>query len=360
MTTVARPEGVALVKLSALGDIVHALPVAATLRAWWPDVRITWVVEQRHAGVLEGHPAIDTVVTVDTRRWRRARRPGTIRDTVGEIAGVRRRLRLDRADVAIDLQGLLKSAAVTAAVGAPIRIGFDARRCREPLAALLTNRHVLPPPAARHVVDQYLALLAPFGVAAPPRIDFRLPCDPSAEVDIGAFFAGSGLVARDRLVVLNPGAARAEKQWAPSRFAALAQRLVGDVAARVLVLWGPGEDSMARAIAGDAPKVAVAPPTTLHAMLAVLRRASVLVSADTGPLHLGAALGVPCVGLFGPTSAERNGPYGRGHRTFQSPTHAMDGIDVAPVAQAVVELLERTTTRAPLGAGAHGGGGSAS
>ncbi|MBI2216386.1 MAG: lipopolysaccharide heptosyltransferase I [Candidatus Rokubacteria bacterium] len=338
-------RSIAIVKLSALGDIVHVLPVAAALRARWADARLAWVVERPHAAILRRHPAIDEVVTVDTRAWRRARRPSDVARALRDVAAVRRRLRLIRPAVALDLQGLLKSGIVTRATGAPLRIGFGAARCKEPLAARFTNRHVVPPASARHVVDQYLALLEPLGLERPAKPEFHLPWDDGAESAIEAFFAQAGLVARDRLVVLNPGAARPDKRWPASEFASLARLLVRRARARVLVLWGPGEDAVARTIAGDARDVIMAPPTDLDELLSVLRRASVVVAADTGPLHLAAALGVPCAALFGPTSSERNGPYGEGHRRFQSADGRIETIPVESVLAGVADLLDvRTAT----------------
>lgn len=139
-------------------------------------------------------------------------------------------------------------------------------------------------------------------------------------------------------MVLNPGAGQAAKRWPVDRFAELAARLTGEASARVLVLWGPGEEAAARTIAA-APGVVLAPPTDLDTLVAVVRRASLVVAADTGPLHVAAAVGAPCVGLYGPTSAVRNGPYGTGHRTLSAPDGRMSSIDVAGVLVAVRELL---------------------
>lgn len=329
---------VAIVKLSALGDVVHALPVAAALRAARPAARVTWLVETRNAPVLAGHPAIDRVVPIDTRRWRRARTPGALATVVHEVAALHRALRGARFDVAIDLQDLVKSGVLTAMTGAPVRVGFAAAYCRERASALFTNRRVRPPAAARHVVDQYLSLLSAVGVTPPARGAFSLPSDEVAETAIEEAFAAAGLKARDRLVVVNPGAGRPEKRWPVERFAELAARIARDGAGRVLVVWGPGEREDAVAIAGRGDAV-LAPPTDLATLIALLRRASVVVAADTGPLHLAAALGVPCVGLFGPTAAARNGPYGDGHRALQAPDGAMTSLEVAAVARAVTGLL---------------------
>jgi lipopolysaccharide heptosyltransferase I len=334
-------ERIALVKLSSLGDVVHALPVAATLKAARPDARVAWIVERREAAVLRDHPALDELIVVDTRRWRKARTPGSLAAAGRELLAVRRRLRAGRFDVAIDLQGLLKSGVLTAATGALLRIGFGPPWRREPASRVFTNREIAPP-VARHVVEQYLALLAPLGIIT-PRLEFHLPTVAAAETRVDDWLTAAGLKARQRLVVLNPGAGRADKRWPVARFAELAARLGHDAGAHVVVAWGPGEESAARTIVegagGAGPRPLLAPPTDLHELIALLRRASVMVAADTGPLHIAAALGTPCVGLYGPTAAARNGPYGAGHVALTAPGGAMDALATAPVLAAVLERL---------------------
>jgi len=337
------PRAVALVKLSSLGDVIHALPVAEALAAALPRTRLVWLVERREAALLRDHPALDEVIDVDTRAWRSARTPGQVVEVVRGIIALRRRLRAAEFDVALDLQGLVKSGAVAMVTGAPLRIGFAAGCSRERLSALFTNRRVTPPSEARHVVDQYLSLLAPLGVTvAPGRARFRLATRAAAESRIDDFFVGVGLKPRHRLVVLNPGAGRSNKRWPVTRFRALAERLCHEAGAQVLVLWGPSEGDAARAIVEIAPpRPALAPPTDLDELTAVVRRASVMVAADTGPLHLAAAVGTPCVGLYGPTSGARNGPYGVGHRVLAAPDGRMASIEVATVLAAVLEVLAR-------------------
>jgi len=333
---------IAIVKLSSIGDVVHALPVASALRAALPQARLTWIVERREAAVLRGNPALAEIVAVDTRRWRRARWPLSLAETAGALVALRRHLRIAHFDVAVDLQGLVKSGVITKATRAPLRIGFAASQCREPLNTLFTNRRVTPPASARHIVDRYLALVEPLGVGA-GAVEFPLPTDAAAEARIDEFLAGAGLKPRDRLVVLNPGAGRVDKRWSSARFRTLARRLVDEASAPVLVTWGPNELGEARAIAdgGPAGRLALAPPTNLDELLAVLRRASVVVAGDTGPLHLAAALGRTCVGLYGPTSAERNGPYGPAASALQSADGTMAALHVDPVVSAVVEALDR-------------------
>jgi lipopolysaccharide heptosyltransferase I len=334
----AEAPRIALVKLSSLGDVVHALPVAAALKAARPRARLAWIVERREAALLRDHPALDEVIVADTRGWRRARTPAAARAVLADVRALRRRLAGWRFDVALDLQGLMKSGIITAACGAPQRIGFVAGWGREPLHALFVNRRVQPLPGARHVVEQYLALLEPLAVAD-RRAEFRLPVAPVVAARMDEWLAAAGLKPQRRLVVLNPGAGRADKRWPVEHFAVLAGRLAREADAQVLVVWGPGEDGAARAIVDGSGVGTLAPPTDLDALLALLRRASVVVAADTGPLHLAAALGTPCVGLYGPTSAERNGPYGEGHRALKSSDGTLTALPPASVLEAVLAAL---------------------
>jgi heptosyltransferase-1 len=338
----AEAPRIALVKLSSLGDVVHALPLAATLRAARPAAHLTWVVERREAAILREHPALDDVVVADTRRWRRARSAGALGATVREMYRLQRRLAAARFDVAIDAQGLIKSGVLVAATRAPVRLGFARAVVREPLGSLFTTERVTPPRTASHVVDQCLALLDALGISE-RRHEFRLPSAPTAEAFAEEWLASVGIKPRHRLVVLNPGAGRADKRWPVAHFATLARRLVHDAGVHVVITWGPGEEDLARGIASaepaSGPGVVVAPPTDLDTLLALLRRASVLVAADTGPLHLAAALDTACVGLFGPTSARRNGPYGSRHRTLSSDDGTMVSLVPSVVLPIVLELL---------------------
>jgi ADP-heptose:LPS heptosyltransferase len=258
-----------------------------------------------------------------------------------KVGRLRRRIRGARFDVALDLQGLMKSGLLTAYTGAPLRIGFSAPRCRERLNCLFTNRRVTPPPAAVHVVDQYLSLLAPLGITPGPA-EFRLPARPEAERRMEDFLGEQGVKRRDVLVAINPGAGREDKRWPIARLTEVADRLAAECGARILLLWGPDEVHMARVIRdGLSARAILAPPTDLDELTALLRRVSLLVANDTGPLHLAAALGTPCLGLFGPTRAERNGPYGPRSRGLQSPDGTMAGLAAGPVAEAARAMLER-------------------
>ena len=338
----SRSPRIAIIKLSSLGDVVHALPVAHALRRALPSAHLTWVVEAREYAILRDHPDLDAVVPVDTRLWRRLIwRPAGAREVLGKVGRLRERIRRASFDVAIDLQGLLKSGLLTAYTGAPLRIGFSAGRCRERWNALFTNRRVTPPDSARHIVEQYLALLAPLGIEPGPA-EFHVPVPAAAERRIEELLVKEGVKPGDRLVAINPGAGHPQKRWSVACFGALAERLATEAGARLLLLWGPDEAHMAREISLALPghSALLAPPTDLGELAALLKRCRLMIANDTGPLHLAAALGTPSLGLYGPTRAERNGPYGPRCRGLQSPDGTMAGLEVAGVFEAARDMLE--------------------
>ena len=340
MTEIPTDPRIAIVKLSALGDVVHALPVARALRRRFPDAALTWIVEARAQPLLRDHPDLDRVIPVDTRRWRRLFwRPRSAAGLIADLNRLRARLRRGRFDIALDLQGLAKSGVLTRLTGAPARIGFARSHSRE-LSWLAITRAIVPPPSAVHVVDQYLSLLAPLGIG-PVTPEFHVPARPAADRAIDAFLREHDVKPGDRVVALNPGAGRADKQWPVAHFRTVAERLGTEAEARVLLLWGPGEIDLARRIGeGLTPRPLLAPPTDLDHLTALLRRVSLVVAADTGPLHLAAAVGTPALGLYGPTRAERNGPYGPCGRGLQSPDGTMAGLRPERVLEAARTLLE--------------------
>lgn len=337
-----RPR-IALIKLSSLGDVVHALPVAHALRARFPEAVLTWVVERREQAILSGNPDLDHVVPVDTRLWRREfRRPTGAQAVIVKVRGLVRRLRAGRFDVALDLQGLWKSGVITILTRAPVRVGFARRWCREAASALFTNRHVAVPPDAVHVVDANLALLGALGmdrttVGAPVT---PIAVDPVADDAMGRFLGEEGVKPQTPLVAFHPGSGGEGKRWAIEAYRRLGDELTLRLAARAVICWGPGEEPLARAIAhGMRTAPLIPPPTSIAEMVALLRRATLVVGGDTGPVHIAGALGVPTLGLYGPTQARRNGPYGSRATAIQSPTGRMDGIGVEHVLAAVEGLL---------------------
>jgi len=295
-----------LVRLGALGDIVHAIPVAAALRRAFPSARIDWLVSAKHREMLDLVPVIDRRLVTNDRPS-----TGSGQGESGEplIATVRE-LRRTRYDITIDLQGLIKSALIARATGAAKVIGFSKRYLREPLARVFyTDVHdpggagLYAPTETRHVVWINLGLLQPIGitVTAP---EFPIDAVQSAAAERMRVQTGG------RYALLNPGAAWPNKRWAPARLASLALALRERLGLMSVVLWGPGERELGEAVvAGAGGAAALSPETTIADLVALARGAAVMVSGDTGPTHVAAAVGTPIVGIYGPTRPERNGPW---------------------------------------------------
>jgi heptosyltransferase-1 len=292
-----------IVRLSALGDIVHALPVLAALHKAQPAAQIDWLVEENYASILSIASGLHRRIVVRARTSTES----AGRVAFGGVLGYPRAvsfLRSQRYDVALDLQGLIKSAVWARASGATRVIGFSRAHLREPQAALLYSETVTPPDAA-HVIQKNLAVLPALGVE---RATVELPLTPhaSAETTAAIETAGGSL----QFIVINPGAAWPNKRWPPGRFGGLAAALRDRTGLRSLVTWGPSERELADAVVATSSGAATAAPATSVADLAVLMRdAALVVSGDTGPLHIAAAMGTPLVGLYGPTWPERNGPW---------------------------------------------------
>jgi heptosyltransferase I len=293
---------VLLVRLGALGDIVHAIPVAVALRRAYPDAVIDWIVSAKHREILDLVPAVSHRIVVNDRGEGQGG---------GSLFSAIRQLRRNGYDVAIDMQGLLKSAAIARLSGARRVIGFNAKYAREPLARVFyTDVHdpggegIYAPSERRHVVEINLGLLTALGVPpAPPEFGIEAPRSPA----VSAIVAQAGRP----FALLNTGAAWPNKRWPSPRLAELASHLHRRHGMRSIVLWGPGERSLADDVVRRAAGAALAAPrTTIADVAALASAAAVMVSGDTGPTHIASAVGTPLVGIYGPTRPERNGPLG--------------------------------------------------
>ena len=282
-----------IVRLGALGDIVHALPVAAALREHYPDARIDWLVDAHHTAMVD-------LVTVISRRT--AVESSQVLDGLRTVGMLRR----ERYDAAIDLQGLLKSAAFARLSGAARVIGFDREHVRERGATFFYTECGHPGDAA-HIIDRNLSLLEPLGIVDRAR-RFPIAVPESAAVE-----AVAARVARDGrrgFALVNPGAGWPNKRWPLDRFSQVASWIARTHGLLPVVLWGPGEQDVGARIVNRSRDTAIlAPKTGVGDVLALSRVARLMVSGDTGPLHLAAAVATPIVALFGPTNPARNGPW---------------------------------------------------
>jgi heptosyltransferase-1 len=285
-----------IVRLGSLGDVIHGIPVAAALRNRYPRARIDWLADPRYTDLLKLVEPLDHVVPVDPRDFRKRR-------TRLAFLATLRDLRATGYDAAIDLQGLLKSALLARLVGARRTIGFPRAHLRE-AAARLFYSHAPDPGPATHVVHKNLALLGALGVGdREVRFPIHIPRTRVVQ-------AVTGRLGDRGYALVNPGAAWSNKRWPPDRFGAIAAAMRRDLGLSSLILWGPGEDRLAADVVAASEGAAEAgPPTSIIDLVGLARSARLMVSGDTGPLHIAGAVGTPIVALFGPTYPERNGPW---------------------------------------------------
>ncbi|MEN3002583.1 MAG: glycosyltransferase family 9 protein [Armatimonadota bacterium] len=339
-------ERLLIAKTSSMGDVVHALPVAAALKRAHPSLRIGWVVEDRFAEVLDGSPCIDRLHVIPHRRiysrsfscaWWRV------------FWTLVKELRMERYQVALDLQGLLKSAIWSVLGGVPLRLG--AHRMREG-TWLLMKRLPIPERADQHVVLQYLEALHWLGVEPPTSVEFPLFIPEEVRQNVRAKLAQVGV--SGAFVSINPSASREWKRWEIAKFAELSDRLEAEHGLPVVFIGGPGDKPLEARLGASKqlPLRSLIGQTRLKEAMAVVEMSAVHVAGDTGTIHIAAALGVPCVGLYGPTNPDRTGPFGQRERVLykrplcrQCPPdrclryECLQWITVDEVLQRVVELV---------------------
>jgi lipopolysaccharide heptosyltransferase I len=292
-----------IVRLSHIGDSILTLPLACAIRRHYPGAHIAWAVESPTDQLLTGHPAIDEVIVVP-RNWLRR---------FGAVSALGKTLRHDRFDLVFDPQSLTKSAALAWLSGAADRVGFARPYGRE-LAPWLNRRLVRP--LKPHLVDRTLELLTALGVAD-RRVEFRLPVSPAALTAVRPWIRS---LAPQGFVAMNPGGLWASKRWEMDRFAQVAATIQRRHDLASIVVWGGRDErQMAEQIARASKGIAqIAPATSLRELVAALSLARMYLGGDTGPMHMAAAVGTPCVGLFGPTRPIDSGPYGEGHVALQA------------------------------------------
>jgi heptosyltransferase-1 len=295
-------DRVLIVKLSSIGDVVHALPVACALKRRYPSMRITWAVERWTAPLVEGHHAIDRVVVFPSMvHW-----PDRPRAWWSDMRMAVRALRLESYDAALDLQGLARSAMVSALSRAPRRIARAGQR----EGAHLVSSGVPMPRAPIHAVDEYLLVAHTLG-ADVDRVEFGLPVSEAARASVDRLLEASGISATQPLIVVNPSAARSWKHWPAPRWSTVIDRLA-DMGTVVVI----GTASQAQTHREVVARTARAPidltgRTTLADVIALIDRAALHLAPDTGTVHIAVALGTPVVAVYGPTARTRVGPYGQ-------------------------------------------------
>jgi lipopolysaccharide heptosyltransferase I len=331
------PSSLLLVRLGAVGDVIRTLPLLHALRGAHPECRIGWAVEEASAGLLRAVRALDRVHVLPRRSLARAlRRPWRWPEACRCLRSFVRELREERYDVALDAHGTLKAALVARSARATRLVGLGPGGSKE--GAHLLYGEVVPYPAGEPLTRIRRALLLGRGAGL-------LADDAGEAVEHGLRFpASDAIAARDSVrslarpvAVLFPFASATRKGrrklWPEPCWSDLGRRLVGK-GASVLVAWGsPGEGRRAQRLAGGIPGGSVAPPTDLVELAGLLEEADLLVTGDTGPMHLAAAVGTRCLALFGPSDPVINRPWGPGHEVLvHRPLASLPPEDVADVA----------------------------
>ena len=338
-----------IVRLGAMGDVIHALPAAMYLKSVLPDAKFGWVVERRWSPLLEwkaeGQIFPNVVHKVDTRGWRKS-----LWSSRGEVSRSLGEIRAEKYDVVIDFQGAIKSAFISLLSGAPKRFGF-ADPWEKPASLFYTNAVQTE---SRHVVRKNRDLaMAVAGDSAEDIVSGSFfewaPSDASVHAWLDAELQRLRL--QSGFAIVNPGAGWGAKQWPVERYAEVAQEL-GAQGIRSLVNHGPGEEELAAHVEQNSDGHAVASSFTISQLMAITRKASLFIGGDTGPMHLAALLNVPVVALFGPTDPARNGPYGTksivlrdpasvtSHKRVRETEAGLRNITTAQVLKAARELLQ--------------------
>jgi ADP-heptose:LPS heptosyltransferase len=295
-SSLAAPR-ILIVRLSAIGDVIHGLPVLCALRETFPDSFLAWVAEGSMGDVLEGHPDLDELIRVPRRWWK----------SPSLVLQMTKRLRSLKFDITIDLQCLSKSSITAWLSGAPRRIGKAGAEGRE-VSRWFNNE--LVEAGGTHVLEHYLSMLRVVGIKS-PTVKFKLPERQADAEAAERFLAKSGLAGR-RFAVLNPGAGWPSKVWPAERYGALARHLCEVHGMPSVAAWGlkselPLAETIVAASGGHA---ILAPPTTMMELGAICRRAALFVGSDTGPMHLAVAVGTPAISMHGPSRADWCGAYG--------------------------------------------------
>ncbi len=320
-----------IVKLSAIGDVIHTLPSLAALRRCYPQAHITWVVEEAASDLLMDHPMIDRVLVSRRKHWVRELKEGRQRGAVlREIAGMLRALRDRPYDLAIDFHGLFKSAIFVLLSRGKRRLGYDS--LQEGSGLFLNEK--IPEDMTRHAVERYLDFPRYLGCEA-GRPEFPIALRESHFQRIRDLLSEKKIDTTRGFVGVSPIAYWEAKLWDEARFAALCDLIITEIGLPVVFTGESPLGAIARIRSlMQAPSASVAGETTLRELAALYKEASLLLTTDSGPMHLAAAVGTPVVALFGPTSPERTGPYGAGHVVIRK------GLACSPCFRKACDTLE--------------------
>ncbi|RMF93701.1 MAG: lipopolysaccharide heptosyltransferase family protein, partial [Candidatus Schekmanbacteria bacterium] len=306
------------VRLGALGDIIHTIPSAYFLRKKFPTSRIDWIVEKRSSELIRGSSLINSIIEIDTKKWRKEiLNPASTFSTIREISQIIKLIRKRQYDAAIDFQGLIKSGIITYLSKAKKTIGFNKKHLREPMNFYFIKEHISPDKKDVHIIEKNLSLLKGIGIDSYNVEDFK--------ADLSIFGAESlkektlnkyNLKPKEQTIVgIYPGGGWQTKLLETFKYAELIRKICNSNRFEILLIEGKDERELTSKILQNLKNpIQCIRNTSIKELAVVLSYIDILIGPDTGPLHLASILGTPTIGIYGPSSPRRNGPYWGKHK----------------------------------------------
>jgi 3-deoxy-D-manno-octulosonic-acid transferase/heptosyltransferase-1 len=340
-----------IVKLSAIGDVVHTLPSLAALRKLYPKAHITWVIEKASSDIIRDHPCLNRIIISKRKRWiENLKRLHDIKITISEIRSFVKTLRARKYDLVIDFHGLFKSSLIVLLSSGKRKLGYDSM---QELSGLFLNEKIFED-MGKHAVKRYLDFPRYLGadVAEP---EFYISVKDENQIRVKKLLKAKKIEITEPFVAINPVAFWDTKLWEDDKFARLCDKIVEELKQKV-VFTGSNGDGRIKHIQSmmNSPSVNLEGQTTLRDLAYLYKLSRLLITTDSGPMHIAAAMNTPTVALFGPTDPSRTGPYGKGHIVVRkkiscSPCflkkcdtkRCMKEITVVKVFEAVKEIVDR-------------------
>ena len=347
-----------IVKMSAIGDVIHTLPALNAIRRHYPHARITWLVEEAALDIVEGHAALDRVILSKRKKWIKELFSWKYRQSLKKLRNFLKELRDTEYDIIIDFHGLFKSGVMVMLARGKRKIGFDRGMDHAEYSHLFYNERIKPISMEVHALRRGLILLEVIGIKA-DRVEYNLPVLESDRLEIIRLFDEKKVDSKKKIICINPQATWETKLWSKKKFAALSDKIINDFHAQVIFTGGDSDRGDVSEIISmmQKPCFNFTGLTTLKTLAALYEKADILVTTDTGPMHLGVAAGTKVVSIFGATAPWRTGPYGDLHEIVRSEIscspcfkrecktkECMESISVDHVLKAVEKLWNRQET----------------
>ncbi len=305
------PKNILIIRLSAIGDVINVLPALRLLRSNFPDSKITWLVEDRASEILRDHPDVDEVIIYPRKKWQ----SGILKvnkslNIISESLSFYKKLRRDHYDLVLDFQGNLKSAVMNMITGSGNRLGFGKGYCKE-FNYLSTQHHAYPIGKKIHRIEKNLSLVKELDIET-RFLQPELPVTKEDEEYISRFISKNSDPSLP-FIIMHPGTSKfgSFKQWPPQSYTSLADMILDKYKANVILTWGPGEiDTVSEIIKSMKHNALPACETkSIKQLTALIKRATLFIGGDTGPLHIASIMGIPVVGIYGPKDPSIYGPY---------------------------------------------------